>query len=155
MVNFLEGLEINLTRIHILIGTILMCLVTSLENNSTSRKQFSRFRKTSLLGMRCLCCCFLIASCVKEQTHHWMTCSLSALYVSTDAILNLKKITTVHLWPGLWGGMLSPFSSVPPKTAVRLPLGSALSSVIPTPHLQAQTGDESQQLQKARFGDLN
>lgn len=87
----LEGLERNLTRIHILIGKISLHLVTSLENNSTSRDQLSRFRKTSLFGTRYSCCCFLTASCVKEQAHHDDMCSLSTLYVSTHAILTLKK----------------------------------------------------------------
>lgn len=32
--DLLEGLEWNLTRTHILVGKILLCLVTSLENNS-------------------------------------------------------------------------------------------------------------------------
>lgn len=86
----LEDLEVNLTIIHILIRKILLHLVTNLENKSTSREQFSRFRKTSLFGMRYSCCCFLTASCVKEQAHHM--CSLSTLYVRAHAILNLKKI---------------------------------------------------------------
>lgn len=85
-----EDLEINLTRINILMGKISLHVVTNLENNSASREQLPRFRKISLFGVRYSCCCFLTASCVKEQAHHM--CSLSTLYVSTPAILNLKKI---------------------------------------------------------------